>query len=71
MTINEIKKIVSCDPLQIKHVVISREKWADIRPVIKDLQKSGLYYDVSEYYNKIYLRVLVNPETQKYIESLL
>lgn len=69
--LNEIKRVINNDPLQIKHVVISRDTWEKIRPIIKDLQKSGLYYDVSEYYNKIYLRVLVNPETQKFIESLL
>lgn len=67
----DIKKSINNLPLDIKHVVISREKWQEIRPIIKDLQTAGLWYDVSEYYNKIYLRVRVNPETQAYIESLL
>lgn len=58
-------------PLEIKHVVISPAKWQEIRPIIKLLQAAGLWYDVSSYYNKIYLRVRVNPYTQTYIESLL
>ena len=66
-----IKSIINKEPLNIKHVVISPEKWQNIRPIIKDLQAAGLWYDVSSYYNKIYLRVRVNPDTQKYIESLL
>ena len=68
---NNILNLVNNEPLQVKHVVITREKWHEIRPVIKELQAGGLWYDVSEYYTKIYLRVRVNPDTQKYIESLL
>ena len=66
-----IIKLINNEPLQVKHVVITREKWHELRPVIKELQAGGLWYDVSEYYNKIYLRGRVNPDTQKYIESLL
>ena len=62
---------VNCKPLNIKHVVISPEKWKEIRPTIKLLQAAGLWYDVSSYYNKIYLRVRVNDYTQTFIESLL
>ena len=62
---------VNKEPLTMKHVVISCDKWQEIRPLIKELQTSGLYYDVSGYYNKIYLRCMVNDITQSYIESLL
>ena len=66
-----IIKLINNEPLQVKHVVITREKWQELRPVIKELQAGGMWYDVSEYYNKIYLRVRVNPDAQAFIESLL
>jgi len=68
---NSIINKINIDPQTVKHVVITPEKWSAIRPIIKELQKNGLWYDVSSYYNKIYLRVSVNEYTQKYIETLL
>ena len=65
------RDIISLEPLDVKSVLIDKSVWVRIRPVIKDLQKNGLYYDVSEDGNKIYLRCKVNEITQSYIESLL
>ena len=65
------RDIISCEPLEVKNVLISKETWQRIRPAIKYLQKYGLWYDVSEDGNKIYLRCKVNTLTQAYIESLL
>ena len=68
---NSIINKINLKPQDIKHVVITPDKWSALRPVIKELQARGLWYDVSSYYNKIYLRVSVNEYTQKYIETLL
>ena len=65
------KDIINLEPTNIKSVLIDKSVWNKIRPIIKDLQKNGLWYDVSEDGNKIYLRCKVNEITQAYIESLL
>ena len=65
------KKKINLEPLDIKHVVITPAEWEKIRPEIKKLQSYGLYYDISGYYDKLYLRVRVNQYTQEYIEKLL
>ena len=65
------KDIINLEPTNIKSVLIDKSVWNNIRPIIKDLQKNGLWYDVSEDSNKIYLRCKVNEITQAYIESLL
>ena len=64
-------KKINLEPLNIKHVVITPAVWAKIRPAIKELQSNGLWYDISSYYDKLYLRVRVNDYTQAYIEKLL
>jgi len=65
------RDIISCEPLEVKNVLIGKQTWERIRPAIKYLQNYGLWYDVSEDGNKIYLRCKVNTLTQSYIESLL
>lgn len=64
-------KKINLEPLNIKHVVITPAVWEKIRPAIKELQPHGLWYDISSYYAKLYLRVRVNDYTQEYIEKLL
>lgn len=66
-----IRDKVTEKPRNIKHVVISIKKFQEIRPLIKTLNNYGMWYDVSEYYNKIYLRCDVNEYTQSIIESYL
>lgn len=66
-----LRDIIALEPTTIKSVLINQTVWSNIRPKIKELQDYGLWYDVSQDGNKIYLRVKVNDITQGYIESLL
>ena len=66
-----IEDIINSEPLEIKSVLISRKTWTNIRPYIKQLQKYGFWYDVSECADKIMLRAKVNDITQAHIEKLL
>ena len=66
-----IKDIIALEPLELKSVEIDRPTWERIRPVIKRLQKNGLYYSICECYNNLLLQVKVNDITQRYIDSIL
>ena len=68
MDIREVKKLVNIEPLDIKSVEITAKKWQEIRPIIIEL---GVWFDISECYNKLLLRCEVNDYTQSFIESLL
>lgn len=65
------RDIINLEPLDVKHVVITRQTWERIRPVIKYYQKYGLWYDIASYGDKLYFRCKVNDITQSFIESLL
>ena len=65
------RDIINLEPLEIKHVVLTHNEWDDLRPYIKRLQKFGFWYDVSSYYDKLYIRVKVNDITEKYLQSIL
>ena len=63
------RDIIALEPLEVKNVVIRKAVWLELRPVIKKLQSFGLWYDISEYGNKLYLRCKVNEIIQNYIEK--
>ena len=66
-----LRDIIAQEPTNIKHVTLSKKEWDIFRPVIKRLQKLGLWYDISEYYNELYIRVKVNDIIEKYLQSIL
>ena len=65
------RDIIALEPLEVKSVVISKSVWKDYRPIIKHLQAFGLWYDVSEYYDKIMVRVKVNEVVENYLQGVL
>ena len=66
-----LRDIIALEPLDIKSVTISQKQWDLYRPTIKRLQHFGLWYDVSQYYNKLHIRVKVNEITEKFLQSVL
>ena len=66
-----LRDIVAAEPAEIKSVEISRKAWELYRPTIKKLQRYGLWYDVSECYNKLLVRVRVNEITENYLQAVL
>lgn len=63
--------IIALEPLEVKSVVLTKSEWKYYRPIIKRLQAFGLWYDVSEYYDKIMVRVKVNEVVENYLQGVL
>ena len=66
-----MRDIIALEPTEIKSVELTRHEWNLYRPIIKKLQKFGLWYDVSECYNHLLVRVRVNEIVEKYLQSIL
>lgn len=66
-----LRDIIALEPTNIKNVVLNKKQWEVFRPVIKTLQKLGLWYDISEHYTDLYIRVKVNDIIEKYLQSIL
>ena len=66
-----LRDIIALEPTNIKNVVLTKKQWEVFSPIIKALQKLGLWYDISEYYTDLYIRVKVNDITEKYLQTIL
>lgn len=66
-----LSDIIAAEPTDIKGVELTKKQWQKFRPTIKKLQKYGLWYDVSECYNMLLIRVKVNDIIQSYLQSVI